>query len=77
MYSPLNLFAAIANVIGNRGAAGVDHQTVDGFLARRQEELDRLHEALRTNTYRPLAVRRVWIPKPGSKEQRPLGVPTV
>jgi RNA-directed DNA polymerase len=55
----------------------VDHQTVDGFLARRQEELDRLHEALRTNTYRPLAVRRVWIPKPGSKEQRPLGVPTV
>jgi len=74
---PKKPFGASANVIGNRGAAGVDHQTVEGFLAQGQEELDRLHEALRTNTYRPQAVRRVWIPKPGSKEQRPLGVPTV
>ena len=40
-------------------------------------ELDRLHESLRTDSYRPQAVQRVWIPKPGSKEQRPLGVPTV
>ena len=77
VYSPLNLFASSNHVLGNQGAAGVDHQTVEGFLARRQEELDRLHEALRTNTYRPQAVRRVWIPKPGIKEQRPLGVPTV
>ncbi len=77
VYAPLNLFAASRNVIGNQGAAGVDHQTVEGFLARSQGELDRLHEALRTNTYRPQAVKRVWIPKPGSKEQRPLGVPTV
>jgi RNA-directed DNA polymerase len=76
-YAPLNLFAASDIVIGNEGAAGVDHQTVQGFLARRQEELERLHEALRTDSYRPQAVRRVWIPKPGSKEQRPLGVPTV
>jgi RNA-directed DNA polymerase len=77
VYAPLNLFAASASVISNGGAAGVDHQTVEAFLARRQEELDRMHEALRTNTYRPSAVQRVWIPKPGSKEQRPLGVPTV
>jgi RNA-directed DNA polymerase len=55
----------------------VDHQTVEGFLAQGPEELDRLREALRTNSYRPQAVRRVWIEKPGSKEQRPLGVPTV
>ena len=77
VYAPLNLLAASASVIGNQGAAGVDHQTVAGFLAHRREELDRLHESLRTDTYRPQAVRRVWIPKPGSKEQRPLGVPTV
>ena len=77
VYAPLNLFAASSNVIGNRGAAGVDHQSVEGFLANHRKELDRLHEALRTNAYRPQSVRRVWIPKPGSKEQRPLGVPTV
>jgi RNA-directed DNA polymerase len=77
VYAPLNLFAASGHVIGNGGAAGVDHQTVLGFLADRQAELDKLHHALRTQAYRPQAVRRVWIPKPGSREQRPLGVPTV
>ena len=66
VYAPLNLFAASSHVIGNQGAAGVDHQTVEGLQANRLKELDRLHEALRTNTYRPQAVRRVWIPKPGS-----------
>ena len=77
VYSPRNLEAAVTSVIGHRGAAGVDHQTVEAFRARRAEESNRLHEALRTNSYRPQAVKRVWIPKPGSKEQRPLGVPTV
>jgi RNA-directed DNA polymerase len=77
VYSPSNLFVASGNVIGKRGAAGVDHQSVENFLARRPEELLRLRDALREGEYRPQAVRRVWIPKPGSKEQRPLGVPTV
>lgn len=77
VFSPENLFVASGNVIGNQGAAGVDHQTVEDFLARRQEELERLHVALKAETYRPKPVQRVWIPKPGSKEQRPLGVPAV
>jgi RNA-directed DNA polymerase len=77
VFAPRNLFAASGKVIGNQGAAGIDHQTVENFSAHRQDELNRLHEALRTGTYRPCAVRRVWIPKPGSREQRPLGVPTV
>ncbi len=41
--SPLNLFAASRQVIGNRGAAGVDHQTVNAFQANSREEPDPLH----------------------------------
>jgi RNA-directed DNA polymerase len=77
VYSPQNLKAASASVIGNKGAAGVDHQSVKQFKDNLDKELERLHESLRTDSYRPQAVRRVWIPKPGSSEKRPLGVPTV
>lgn len=77
VYTPLNLFDASASVLGNSGAAGVDHQSVADFEAHRSEELQRLAEALRTDTYRPQAIRRVRIPKPGSSEKRPLGIPTV
>ena len=77
VFSPLNLFAASERVVANGGAAGVDHQSVEDFLARRPEELRRLEEFLRNDDYRPQAVRRTWIPKPGSTEKRPLGIPTV
>lgn len=77
VYAPSNLFAAGCKVVGNEGAAGVDHQTVEDFAAKAPEEEKRLHDALRTDTYRPQAVCRVWIPKPGSNEKRPLGIPTV
>jgi RNA-directed DNA polymerase len=77
VFSPKNLFAASRKVTGKGGAAGVDHQSVEDFEENNREERDRLHIALRDDTYVPQAVRRVWIPKPGSKEQRPLGVPTV
>lgn len=77
VFSPLNLFAASERVVANGGAAGVDHQSVEDFLAHRPEELQRLEEFLRNETYRPQAVRRTWIPKPGSTEKRPLGIPTV
>lgn len=77
VFSRRTLFAASQSVIGNQGAAGVDHQSVAEFKTHRHDELWRLHDALRTDTYRPQAVRRVWIPKPGSSEKRPLGVPTV
>ena len=77
VYSPLNLWVASSHVIDNGGAAGIDHQSVAQFSAQQGKELDRLHETLRTDSYRPQAVQRVWIPKPGSQEQRPLGIPTV
>ena len=42
-----------------------------------ETNLQRLHDELRCETYRPRAVRRVWIPKPGTRQKRPLGIPTV
>ena len=77
VYQPINLLAASIAVLGNEGAAGVDNQTVERFREQHLEELRRLEEDLRADTYRPQAVKRVWIPKPGSTEQRPLGIPTV
>jgi RNA-directed DNA polymerase len=47
------------------------------FERQAEAELARLHEQLRTGTYQPQPVRRAWIPKPGSPEQRPLGIPAV
>lgn len=77
VYEPHNVAMASSSVMANEGAAGVDRQTVDDFWEHYATEIKRLSEALRTDTYRPQAVRRVWIPKPGSKDQRPLGIPTV
>jgi RNA-directed DNA polymerase len=71
------LHAAFAAVAANAGAAGVDHVTIDGYAATLDVNLARLSDALRTGTYRPQSIRRHFIPKPGSQEMRPLGIPTV
>jgi hypothetical protein len=71
------LQAAFARVEANDGAAGVDHVTVEMFEAELDANLRRLSEDLRTGEYRPQAIRRHYIPKPGSDEKRPLGIPTV
>jgi RNA-directed DNA polymerase len=72
-----NLQAAFWAVWRNRGAAGVDGQTVRQFEAQEQAELARLRAELREKRYRRKPARRVWLPKPGSTEKRPLGIPTV
>ena len=77
VYYPGNLDSAYREVAANRGAAGVDHVTVEDFAAHLARNLDKLGEQLRTGTYRPQAIRRVNIPKPGTNETRPLGIPTV
>lgn len=77
VFAERNLAAAAAHVVANRGAAGVDHVTVRDFDSRRDDELSKLSRQLRDGTYRPQAVRRVQIPKPGSHETRPLGIPSV
>jgi RNA-directed DNA polymerase len=77
VYSRGNLAAATAKVVANRGAAGVDHVAVEAFTLHAQAHLKKLEEQLRQGTYQPQAIRRVYIPKPGSDELRPLGIPTV
>lgn len=68
---------AFLQVKANQGAAGVDYVTIEQFEQHWEENLEKLVRGLRQGSYRPQAIRRVWIPKAGSKEQRPLGVPTV
>jgi RNA-directed DNA polymerase len=64
-----------AQVEKNAGAAGVDRMSVERFAQGRDRYLAELAQALRDGSYRPLPVRRVYIPK--GKKQRPLGIPAV
>jgi RNA-directed DNA polymerase len=77
LYPITTLRAAFAAVSANHGAAGVDHVTIERYASDLDANLERLSEALRSGTYRPQAIRRHYIPKPGSQELRPLGIPTV
>jgi RNA-directed DNA polymerase len=72
-----NLSAAWFKTAVNKGSAGIDGQSIQQFTSQLGKELDGLQRELKESGYQPLAVRRCWIPKPGSKEQRPLGIPAV
>ena len=63
-------------VKANRGAAGIDGMTVAAFPAFARSHWARIRSSLLAGTYRPAAVRRVFIPKPNG-DLRPLGIPTV
>jgi len=76
-FSVKALESAFARVKANNGVPGVDGWTVDRFERQKAENLPRINSELMAGTYRPSPVKRVYIPKPGSKEKRPLGIPTV
>jgi len=78
VYAPETLFwAALQVVEGSGKAAGVDHVTPERYAEYWSEDIRRLGEELRTGTFQPQPVRRTYIPKAGSTELRPLGIPTV
>lgn len=77
VYKRENLLSAYREVAANKGAPGVDHITVEDFGASLIRDVSKLEKQLRDGTYLPQAIKRVHIPKLGSKETRPLGIPTV
>ncbi len=71
------LWIAHRRCLINGGAPGVNGQTFDDIKNYGETKwLEELAEELRTKTYQPQPVRRVYIPKPDGK-QRPLGIPTI
>ena len=77
VYRKGNLRRAFEKVKRNRGAAGVDHVTVERFEQQLEQQLERLQTGLKAGTYQAQGIRRHWIAKSGSREKRPLGIPTV
>jgi RNA-directed DNA polymerase len=75
VYAPDTLKAAWEKVRANKGASGVDGQSIERFAAREALYLDELATALGEGSYRAQAVKRVEIPK-GFGKTRPLGIPT-
>lgn len=77
VYKKENLEAAYRQVHRNKGKPGVDYVTTKAFGEKLSENIAKLQQQLRDGTYRPSALKRVMIPKPGSNEMRPLSIPTV
>jgi len=78
VYKRKNLEMAWGRVEANKGAGGVDGQSIEDFAEQLDEQLDRLHGELRADNYRPRPVREVRIPKSGKPgEYRALGIPTI
>jgi len=77
VFAERNLWAAFQQVAKNDGAAGVDHQSVKEFERRLPDAILELSNILKAGQFIPQAIRRVAIPKPGTTETRPLGIPTV
>ncbi len=79
LYHHINVesLAACYGELKKGKACGVDGVRVEAYGAKLGENLKDLVERLKTKRYQPQPVRRVYIPKPGKAELRPLGIPTV
>jgi group II intron reverse transcriptase/maturase len=78
IYKLKNLELAWEKVKRNKGAAGVDGQSIDEFENHRGENLKRLHDELKNKLYQPQPVRQQLIPTSGQPgKYRPLGIPTI
>ena len=78
VYKRKNLEMAWEKVKENRGSGGIDGQTLEAFEGQLNQQLDRLQQELKEDTYQPLPVRQHPIPKrdkPG--EYRMLGIPAI
>lgn len=73
-----NIISSIHKIKSNKGShtSGVDDKDIDDYLGKGYDEVI---EVVRNKlyNYNPDMVRRVWIPKPGKSEKRPLGIPTI
>lgn len=77
VYEPKNLEDAWKKVKANGGSAGIDRESIAQFTANKEQNLVELHRVLRNKKYRPMPIKRVYIPKSRGKELRPLGIPTI
>jgi RNA-directed DNA polymerase len=77
VFAERNLWRAFQQVAAKRGAAGVDHMSVDQFARQLPDSIWELSDLIKSGKFAPQAIRRVHIPKPGTNETRPLGIPTV
>ena len=78
IYKLKNLELAWEKVKRNKGAAGIDGESISDFDNKRAENLNKLHEALKAQTYEPQPVKQHLIPKRGQPQKlRQLGIPTI
>lgn len=77
VYRPANIRAAWERVKANHGRGGIDKISIEMFEDGLDRRLEKLAQQLREGTYQPQPVLRTYIPKPGTTEQRPLGIPTI
>jgi RNA-directed DNA polymerase len=77
VYGLPNLLSAFKEVKQRGGGAGVDQQTIKKFESDSMANLMEIRAELASGRYQPRAIKRTWIPKPGSREERPLGIPAV